>query len=152
MMTTKSFVDLPDTIFCNIIEYLDWYDVGGLDTALLNRNARIRYLDALKLRKVKVERNESWKKLVDKGILSWLISRNIRVISWNISWSNKSITNSQLLTIANGFPQLQSLRIRYCINITDERIRALATGCPQLQFLDISYCCLLYTSPSPRDS
>ena len=48
-MTTKSFADLPDTIFCITIEYLDWYEVTRFDTALLNRNARIRYLDALKL-------------------------------------------------------------------------------------------------------
>ena len=50
MMTTKSFADLPDTIFCNIIEYLDWYEVARLDTALLDRNARNSYLDALKLK------------------------------------------------------------------------------------------------------
>ena len=56
-MTTKSFADLPDTIFGNIIEYLDWYDVARFDTALLDRNMRNRYLDALKLIKVKVERN-----------------------------------------------------------------------------------------------
>ena len=76
-MTTKSLADLPDTIFCNIIDYLDWYDVGRFDTALLNRNMRNSYLDALKLRKVKVERNRFWSQPVDKGILNWLISRNI---------------------------------------------------------------------------
>jgi hypothetical protein len=34
MMTTKSLADLPDTIFCNITEYLDWGDVGRLDNAV----------------------------------------------------------------------------------------------------------------------
>jgi hypothetical protein len=48
-MTAKSFADLPDTIFCIIIEYLDWCEVARLDTALLNRNMRKSYLDALKL-------------------------------------------------------------------------------------------------------
>ena len=57
MMTTKSFADLPDTIFCNIIEYLDWYDVTIFDNVLLNRSMRHSYLAALKLRKVKVEQN-----------------------------------------------------------------------------------------------
>ena len=69
-MTTKSSANLPDTMFCIIIEYLDWYDVTRFDTALLNRNMRNSYLDALKLRKVKVERNEFWSQPVDKGILS----------------------------------------------------------------------------------
>ena len=64
-MTTKSFSDLPDTIFCIIIEYLDWYEVGRFDTALSNRSMRNSYLDALKLRKVKVERNRFWNKAGD---------------------------------------------------------------------------------------
>ena len=59
-MTAKSLADLPDTIFCNIIECLDWGEVGRFDTASLNRNMRKSYLVALKLRKVKVERNEFW--------------------------------------------------------------------------------------------
>ena len=69
-MTTKSFADLPDTIFCNIIEYLDWYEVGRFDNALLNRSMRNSYLVALKLRKVKVERNEFLKnRRMEKFIL-----------------------------------------------------------------------------------
>jgi hypothetical protein len=28
MMTAKLVTDLPDTIFCIIIEYLDWYEMG----------------------------------------------------------------------------------------------------------------------------
>ena len=143
-MTAKSFADLPDTIFCNIIECLGWGEVARLDTALLKRNARKSYLDALKLREVKVgisssefdrakydallQLNEFWRQLVDKrNILSWLISRNIRVVSWDLE-----VDNTQLMTIANGCPQLQSLDISYCDNITDEGIIALATGCPQL--------------------
>ena len=133
-MTTKSFADLPDTIFCNIIEYLDGYEVGKFDTALLEINMRKSYLDALKLRKVKVERNEFWRKSVEKGILNWLISRDIRVISWDLN-----VDNTKLMTIANGLPQLQSLNISAC-DITDAGIRALANGLPQLQSLNISAC------------
>ena len=59
-MTIKLVLNLPDAIFCNIIECLDWYEVARSDNALLDRNARNGYLVALKLRKVKVERNESW--------------------------------------------------------------------------------------------
>ena len=130
-MTTKSFADLPDTIFCNIIEYLDWYEVGRFDKVLLNRNMRNSYLDALlMIRQVKVERNRFWSQAVDKGILSWLISRNIRVISWDLK-----VDNAKLMTIANGLPQLQSLNISECDNITDEGIRAVATGSTQLQSL-----------------
>ena len=66
MTTTKSFADLPDAIFCIIIEFLDWGEVARFDTALLDRNARCSYLVALKLRKVKVERNEFWSQAVDK--------------------------------------------------------------------------------------
>ena len=134
-MTAKSFADLPDTIFCNIIEYLDWYEVARFDTAVLDRNARSIYLDALKLRKVKVEGYEFWRQAVDKGMLSWLVSRNIRVVSWDLN-----VGNTKLMTIASGCPQLQSLNITCSENITDEGIKALATGCPQLQSLNISGC------------
>ena len=93
MMTTKLFADLPDTIFCNIIEYLDWGEVGRLDNAVLDRNMRNSYLVALKLRKVEVEGNWFWWQLVDKGILNWLVSRNIRVVSWDLE-----VDNTQLMT------------------------------------------------------
>ena len=55
MMTTKLFADLPDTIFCNITEYLDWGEVARFDTAVLDRNMRNSYLGAL----IKVEKGES---------------------------------------------------------------------------------------------
>ena len=134
-MTTKLCTNLPDTIFCIIIEYLDWYEVARFDNVLSNRNARNRYLDALKIRQLKVERNRFWSQAVDKGILNWLISRNISVICWNLS-----VDNTQLMTIANGCPQLRSLNITCSGNITDEGIRALASGCPQLQSLNIRSC------------
>ena len=70
-MTAKSLADLPDTIFCNILEYLDWGEVARLDNAVLDRNVRKSYLVALKLRKVKVGRNRFWSQLVEKGILNW---------------------------------------------------------------------------------
>ena len=134
IMTTKSLADLPDTIFCIIIEYLDWGDVARFDTALQNRNMRSIYLVALKLRKVKVERNWFWSQLVEKGILNWLVSRNIRVISWD-----SKVDDTKLMTIATGLPQLQSLNISHS-HITDEGITALANGCTQLQSLNISGC------------
>ena len=84
---------------------------------------------------MKVERNRFGWQAVEKGILNWLVSRNIRVISWDLG-----VDNTKLLTIANGLPQLQSLNIGYCHNITDEGIRALATGCTQLQSLNIGGC------------
>ena len=160
-MTAKSFADLPDAIFCNIIECLDWCEVARLDTALLDRNMRNIYLDALKLRKVKVDRrNGFWNNAVNKGILNWLVSRNIPVISWDLEVDNTklmtiasgcpqlqslnisrcSITDAGIIALANGCPQLQSLNIGYCDEITDEGIKALATGCSQLQSLDISGC------------
>ena len=134
MATTNPLVSLPVEIFCNILEYLDWSDVGRLDTAFLNRETRNSYLFALQLRKVKVERNRFWERAVDRGILSWLIRRNIRVISWDLQ-----VDNTQLISIASGLPQLQSLIIWSC-NITDEGIRAVASGLPQLQSLNISLC------------
>ena len=121
-MTAKSFADLPDTIFCNIIECLDWCEVARLDTAILNRNMRKSYLVALKLRKVKVERNWFWRQQFGKGILNWLISRNIPVISWD-----SKVDDAKLMTIANGLPLLQSLNISECDNITDAGIRALGS-------------------------
>ena len=134
-MTAKSFADLPDTIFCNIIECLDWGEVGRFDTASLDRNMRKSYLVALKLGKVKVERNWFWCQLVDKGILNWLVSRNIPVVSWDLE-----VDTTKLMTIANGLPQLQSLNISDSDYITDAGIRAVATGCTQLLYLDISCC------------
>ena len=135
MATTNPMVSLPVEIFSNILEYLDWGDVGRLDTAFLNLDTRNSYLFVLQLRKVRVERDEFWKKAVDRGILSWLIRRNIRVISWDLR-----VDNAQLMTIANGWPQLQSLNLSNCWNITDEGITAVASGLPQLQCLDITAC------------
>ena len=137
MATTDPLVSLPVEIFSSILEYLDWGDVGRLDTAFLNRETRDSYLSALQLRKVKVERNEFWGKALDREIfISWLIRRNIRVISWDIG-----VDNAQLISIANGLRQLQSLNIGYYRgNITDEGITAVANGLPQLQSLDISGC------------
>ena len=143
MATTNPLVSLPVEIFSNFLEYLEWGDVGRLDTAFLNRKTRNSYLFALQLRKVKVERrNEFWERAVDRGILNWLIGRNIRVISWDLG-----VDNAELISIANGLPQLQSLAISYCDNITDlhqhitdEGIRAVATGLPQLQSLNIGAC------------
>jgi hypothetical protein len=135
MMSRKSFADLPETIFFNIFEYLNWYEVGRFDNALLDINARNSYLVALKLRKVKVERNRFWWELVDKGILSWLISRDIQVISWD-----SEVDDTKLMIIANGLPQLQSLNIGGSDKITDAGIRAVANGLPQLQSLNIVGC------------
>ena len=39
MATTNPLVSLPVEIFSNILEYLDWGDVGRLDTAFLNRES-----------------------------------------------------------------------------------------------------------------
>ena len=153
MTTTNQLVGLPADIFSNILEYLDWSDVGRLDTAFLNREMRNSCLFTLQLRKVKVERNEFWRNAVrkgilrklernvfwwkahDRGILSWLIRRNIRVISWDLR-----VDNAQLISIANGWPQLQSLNLSNCWNITDEGITAVANGLPQLQSLNITAC------------
>ena len=109
--------------------------MGRLDTAFLNRETRNSYLFALQLRKVKVERNGLWRKAVDRGVLSWLIRRNIRVISWDLK-----VDNAQLISIASGLPQLQSLNLSNCWNITDEGIRVVASGLPQLQSLNITAC------------
>ena len=135
MAATTSLASLPVEIFSNILEYLDWGDVGRLDTAFLNRDTRNSYLFALQLRNVKVVRNVFWARAVDRGLLSWLIRRNIRVISWNLR-----VDNARLISIANGCPKLQSLNIDNCSNITDDGIRALANGLPQLQSLNISCC------------
>ena len=96
MATTNPLVSLPMEIFSNILEYLDWGDLGRLDTAFLNRDTRNSYLLALQLRKVKVERNGFWNNALDRGILSWLIGRNIRVISWDLG-----VNNAQLISISN---------------------------------------------------
>jgi hypothetical protein len=85
---------------------------------------------------VNVEDNEFWGKAVARGIfISWLIRRNIRVISWELA-----VDNAQLISIANGLLQLQSLNIDGCSKITDEGIRAVASGLPRLQSLNIEYC------------
>ena len=140
MATINPLVSLPVEIFSNILEYLGWGDVGRLDTAFLNRDTRKSYLFALQLKKVKVERNEFWENAVNRGILSWLIRRNIRVIFWDLRVDN----DAQLISIANGLPQLQSLNISVLYsqisNITDEGLRAVANGLPQLQTLNIAGC------------
>jgi hypothetical protein len=117
MAKTNPLVSLPIEIFSDILEYLDWSDVGRLDTAFFNRDTRNSYLFALQLRKVKVERNGFWERALDRGILCWLIRRNIRVISWDLG-----VNNAQLITIANKLPQLQSLNITGCDKITDKGI------------------------------
>ena len=85
LAATNPLVGLPVELFSNILEYFDWGDVGRSDTALLNRDTRNGYLSALQLRKAKVENNEFWREALYRGILSWLIGRNIRVISWDLS-------------------------------------------------------------------
>ena len=109
MAATNPLVSLPVEIFSNILEYLGWGDVGRLDTAFLNRETRNGYLFALQLREVKVEGNMFWRKALDRGILSWLTRRNIRVISWDLG-----VDKAQLISIANGLPQLQSLDTNSC--------------------------------------
>ena len=161
MTATNRFAVLPVEIFSDILEYLCLDDVGRLDTAFLNRETRNSYLFALQLRKVKVERNRFWRNALDRGILSWLIRRNIRVISWDLEVDNaqvisianglrqlqslnisggNNITDAGIIALASGLPQLQSLNIRGCYNITDAGIRALASGRPQLQSLNIDGC------------
>ena len=144
MATINTLVSLPVEILSNIFEYLDWGDVGRLDTAFLNRDTRNSYLFALQLREVKVERNGFWRKALDTGILSWLIRRNIRVISWDLR-----VNSTQLVSIANGLRQLQSLNISHSGYIADEGIRALASGLPQLQSLNIA-CCVNITDEGIR--
>ena len=58
------------------------------------------------------------------------------MIPWDIGVDN----DAELISIANGLPQLQSLNICNCDNISDAGIIALASGCPQLQSLDIYSC------------
>ena len=139
MAMSNPLVSLPVKIFSNILDYLDWGDVGRFDTAFLDRKTRNRYLFTLMLRKVKVERNGFWEKALERGKLSWLISKNIRVISWDLK-----VDNAQLISIASGFPQLQSMNISGCSNITDKGIRALTNGPSQLQYLNIG-CCVKIT-------
>ena len=136
MATRKSFADFPETIFCSIIEYLNWHDVGRFDNALLDINARNTYLDALTLRQVKVERNEFWNNALDNRILNWMIIRNI----WVTSWENNSVDDERLMAIATGLPQLLTLNISRCADITDAGLMAIANGLPQLQSLNISGC------------
>ena len=66
MTATNRFAVLPVEIFSNILEYLDWSDLGRLDTALINRFMRNGYLGALKIRKMKVERNEFLTEALDR--------------------------------------------------------------------------------------
>ena len=96
---TNPLVSLPVEIFSNILEYLGWRDVVRLDTAFLNRDTRNSYFFALQLRKVKVEDNEFWMKAIDRGILSWLKRRNIRVVSWDLR-VKKRLEEIQRLTSA----------------------------------------------------
>ena len=62
-----------------------------------------------------------------------------------IFWDLGVNIDAQLISIANGLRQLESLNIRSSnfssgVNITDEGIRALASGLPQLQSLNIYGC------------
>ena len=98
---------------------------------------RYSYLDALKIRNVKVERNRFWDIILKKGILNWIIIRNARVISWE----NQFVDDFVLMALATGCPYLQSLNIKYCDKITDEGINAvLTTGLHQLQSLNMRGC------------
>ena len=67
MATTNPLDSLPVELFSNVLEYLDWRDVGRLDTAFLNRDTRNSFLFALfQLRKVRIERDEFWKRARDR--------------------------------------------------------------------------------------
>ena len=51
---TNTLVSLPVEIFGNILEYLDWGDVGRLDTAFLNRDTRNSYLFVLQSATIRI--------------------------------------------------------------------------------------------------
>ena len=113
LIATKSFADFPDVVFRNIIAYLDWFDVGRFDNALLDIISRDNYLDALKIAQVKVEPTKFWDTNLRKGILNWMILRNI----WVISWVNNSIDDTILTILANTLHKLKSLSVSNCSEI-----------------------------------
>jgi len=166
-MAQISLADLPCAVMAHIIAYLDWYEYewGRLDTALLNHRNRSIYLGALSITELKVEKNGFWDRILRKGILNWIIARNIVVKSWG----NNLILKEDMRAITNGLPQLQSLHISGCwmvdhegmkdiVKLTqlqslelacchgfmDDSMEAIASGLPQLQYLNISYCEYIY--------
>ena len=105
--------------------------MGRFDTALLDINARNSYLDALKLKKVKVEQNKFWSRNFRKGMLKWLISRNIWVISWESAFPIFPFNDTLLKALVIGFFQSLSrlntiVPSSGCRNIIDDGIKALS--------------------------
>ena len=130
------FAALPDAVFCAILEWLHWSELASLDRALLAREPRNRYLDALMLMKVQVTRDWFWDETLRKGMLNWLVRRHV----WVTSWDNRTVDDEGIAAIASGnLPNLQSLYIHNYSKITDAGVIALANGnLPNLQSLDIS--------------
>jgi hypothetical protein len=127
------FTHLPGTLIATIIQYLKWYDLSRLDIALSNHIVRYNYLKALKLRKVTVEGNTFWDKCLKKGILSWMIAREIPVTTWKC----RTVPVEGYGAIAEGLPQLEYLDILGS-SATSEELKALANGSPGLKHLNIS--------------
>ena len=146
VVAEKSLAELMCMLPADVLEliiamHLSLDELGRLDIALCTRHPiRGLYLQVLRsvAMQVSVERNEFWNKRLDKGILSWIVARGIRIVSLK----NSTIDNEGVIAVANSNPpDLRLFDIDHCWIITDSGVTALANGnLVNLQSLNIGGC------------
>ena len=80
---------------------------------------------------------------LDDLILIKFARKHSKLKSLNLSGSylfRRKITDSGIMKIGEGCPQLQSLNLDYCSEVTDVGITKIGEGCPQLKSLDLQRC------------
>lgn len=157
-------VELLVVILRDYLTIIEW---GKIDVALCTqRGIRQSFLHALKseLTMLQIKDNKLWDSLLKKGVLKWIVTRNVRIESWEnkhyshlrntrisasihsfqtiklFSISASYITDNVLSTIVKRLPNLLELNISACINVMDAGINIIVSGLSKLQRLDISEC------------
>ena len=148
-------------------DYLTIVEWGKMDVALCTqRGIRHSFLNALQseLIMLQVKDDKLWDSLLKKGVLKWIVTKNVRIESWEnkhysylkntrisvsihsfqtiklLSISESYITDNVLSTIVKRLPNLLELNISACINVMDTGIKILVAGLSKLKRLDISDC------------
>lgn len=78
---------------------------------------------------------------LDLSSIQWMDEEIIKISAsycpqlQHLNLANSKIRDNDLIIIAQGFPELQSLDLSECENITDKGIESIAQGCPLLRDL-----------------
>ncbi len=128
---------LPCELLQTIVQYWTIEEWSKLDIALTTRHPfKKSFFGVLSTVPVTVTNNYLWHKRLENGILDWIISRRINIVSWE----NKNCDDERLALIAHGLPNLLSLDVAVCNEVTDKGITVAIPKLSSLQSLSTSKC------------